>query len=74
MKNVQITLPDDLARDAAALGLLEAEAFEALVRNWLIRQKANTTERALVCNAALTSQPALTAIWNDPKDNVYNTL
>ena len=33
MKNVQITLPDDLARDAAEVGLLSGENLEQLLRD-----------------------------------------
>lgn len=33
MKNVQITLPDDLARDAAEAGLLSGENLEQLLRD-----------------------------------------
>lgn len=74
MKNVQITLPDDLARDAAAAGLLETEALEALLRDCLEQREADTADRALVRNASQSSQPALTAIWNNSEDDVYNAL
>ena len=74
MKNVQITLPDDLARDAAAAGLLETEALETLLRDCLEQREADAADRTLVRNAARSSQPALTAIWNNPEDDVYNAL
>jgi len=38
MTTVQITLPDDLAREAANAGLLSAEAIEAMLREQLRRQ------------------------------------
>ncbi len=39
MKNVQISLPDDLARDAAEAGLLAPETLQAVLRDCL-RQRA----------------------------------
>ena len=45
MKNVQISLPDDLARDAADAGLLAPETLEAVFRDCL-RQRAITGIRA----------------------------
>jgi hypothetical protein len=39
MKNVQISLPDDLARDAAEAGLLAPDAMQAVLRDCL-RQRA----------------------------------
>jgi hypothetical protein len=75
MKNVQISLPDDLARDAAAAGLLESEVLEAMLRDCLEqREKSGYMDRDLVRNATLASMPALSAIWNNPEDDVYNAL
>ena len=39
MKNVQISLPDDLARDAAEAGLLDPAQLEALLRASLKQMK-----------------------------------
>jgi hypothetical protein len=50
MKIVQISLPDDLARDA------------------------DSSDGAITRAAALTSAPALAAIWNNPEDAVYDAL
>ena len=75
MKNVQISLPDDLVRDATAAGLLESEVLEAVLRDCLEqREKSGAMDRDLVRNAALASMPALNAIWNNPEDDVYNAL
>ncbi len=74
MKNVQITLPDDLARDAAAAGLLETEALETLLRDCLEQREADAADRTLVRNATRSSQHALAAIWNNPEDAVYVAL
>jgi len=40
MTTVQITLPDQLARDAQAAGLLSAEAIEQLLREAIERRAA----------------------------------
>lgn len=40
MTTVQITLPDQLARDAQAAGLLSAEAMEKLLREAMERRAA----------------------------------
>ena len=74
MAIIEFSLPDDLADDADALGLFEPEIFEALVRNWLMRQKANATDSEPVHNAPLTCRPELTAIWNNPDDDAYDAL
>ena len=73
VKNVQITLSDDLARDAAEAGLLEAEAFATLLRKRL-KQIAETTDAALVRNEALATQSTLTPTWINPDDDAYNAL
>lgn len=40
MTTVQITLPDELAQQAASAGLLSAEAMETMLREQLRRQAA----------------------------------
>lgn len=75
MKNVQIFLPDDLARDAAAAGLLESEVLEAVLRDCLKQHaKSGRLDRDLVRNATLASMPLLNAVWNNPEDDIYNAL
>ena len=75
MKNVQISLPDDLARDAAAAGLLESEVLEAVLRDCLEqRERSGAMDRDLVHNATLASVPLLNAVWNNPEDDIYNAL
>lgn len=73
MKNVQVSLPDDLARDAA--GLLESEVLEAVLRDCLEqREKSGARDRELVHNATMASMPAMSAIWNNPDDEAYNAF
>ena len=75
MKNVQISLSDDIARDAAAAGLLTSEVLEAVLRDCLEqREKNGLMDHDLVCYATLASMPELSAIWNNPEDDVYNAL
>jgi post-segregation antitoxin (ccd killing protein) len=45
MTTVQITLPDDLAQDAQAAGLLTSQALEVMLRERL-RQQAGESLRA----------------------------
>ena len=73
MKNVQVSLPDDLARDAE--GLLESEVLEAVLRDCLEqREKSGARDRELVHNATMASMPAMSAIWNNPDDEAYNAF
>ncbi len=75
MKEVRISLPDDLARDAAAAGLLESEMLESVLRDCLEqREKSVVFDRELVRNATMASQRALSAVWDNPADDVYNAL
>ncbi len=75
MKNVQISLPDDLARDAAEAGLLDSEALQAVLRDCLRKMEAEqSNERELVSNAGLTSTPSFAKIWNNSDDDVYDAL
>jgi hypothetical protein len=75
MKIVQISLPDDLARDAAEAGLLDSAQLEALLRASLKQIEGTaSSERAITRAAALTSAPVLAAIWNNPEDAVYDAL
>lgn len=75
MKIVQISLPDDLARDAAEAGLLDPGQLEALLRASLKQiDDAHSSDGAITRAAALTSAPALAAIWNNPEDAVYDAL
>lgn len=75
MKIVQISLPDDLARDAAQAGLLGPAQMEALLRASL-KQLDNepSSARAMTHAATLTSAPAFSAIWNNPEDSVYDAI
>jgi predicted flap endonuclease-1-like 5' DNA nuclease len=75
MKNVQISLPDDLARDAALAGLLDPAQIEALLRASLKQMDDMlSSDGTITREAALTSAPALAAIWNNPEDAVYDAL
>ena len=75
MKNVQISLPDDLARDAAEAGLLDPAQLEALLRASLKQMEdALSSDGALTRAAAMTSAPAFAAIWNNAEDAVYDVL
>jgi hypothetical protein len=75
MKNVQISLPDDLARDAAEAGLLDPAQLEALLRASLKQmENALSTDNAITRAAALTSASAFAAIWNNTEDAVYDAL
>ncbi len=75
MKIVQISLPDDLARDAAEAGLLDPAHMEALLRASLKQMDdASSSDNATTRTAALTSGPAFAAIWKNPEDAVYDAL
>jgi hypothetical protein len=75
MKIVQISLPDDLARDAAEAGLLDPVQLEALLRASLKQMDdASSSDSAITRAATLTSAPAFAAIWNNPEDAVYDAL
>ena len=54
MATVQITLPDDLARDLAASGLLEPQVIEAILRD---RQRATRIADLARIRAALKANP-----------------
>jgi hypothetical protein len=66
-------LPDDLARDAAAAGLLDPAQLEILLRESL-RQMENalSSDDSIARAGALTSAPAFAAIWNNSEDAVYD--
>ncbi len=75
MKNVQISLPDDLARDATEAGLLDPVQLEALLRASLKQiEEAGTADRALTRAAAAASTPNFAAIWNNSDDADYDAL
>lgn len=75
MKNVQIFLPDDLARDAEAAGLLDPAQMEALLRASLKQiESALASDNAITRAASLASAPAFAAIWSNPEDAVYDAL
>jgi predicted flap endonuclease-1-like 5' DNA nuclease len=75
MKIVQISLPDDLARDAAEAGLLDSAQMEALLRASLKQMDDTLSSYGRITRAAaLTSAPALAAIWNNPEDAAYDAL
>ena len=75
MKIVQISLPDDLARDAAEAGLLDPAQLEVLLRASLKQMDdALSSDGTITRAATLTSAPAFAAIWNNPEDAVYDAL
>ena len=51
MTNVQITLPEELAKSAASAGLLSSEAMEAMLREQL-RRRAGRNLQALWGNGS----------------------
>ena len=59
MKNVQITLPDDLARDAAEAGLLSGPNLEQLLREAMKALRKNNLRAAMNRMAAVQSAPAM---------------
>lgn len=75
MKTVQISLPDDLARDAAQAGLLGPAQMEALLRASLKQlDDEPSSARAMTRAATLISAPTFAAIWNNPEDSVYDAI
>ena len=75
MKNIQIALPDDLARDAAEAGLLDSVQLEAMLRASLKQiEDGLSSDNALGRAAAMTSATAFAGIWNNPEDAVYDAL
>jgi hypothetical protein len=75
MKVVQISLPDDLARDAAEAGLLDPVQIEGLLRATLKQMDdASSADGAITRAAVVTSAPAFAAIWNNPEDAVYDAI
>lgn len=54
MATVQITLPDDLAKDLAEAGLLEPQAIEAMLRD---RLRATHTANFAKMRAVLRANP-----------------
>ena len=59
MTTVQITLPDQLALDAQAAGLLSAEAMERLLREAMERRAAVDQLFAAMDRAAAADLPGL---------------
>ncbi len=59
MKNVQITLPDDLARDAAEVGLLSGENLEQLLRDGVKTLRKSNLRQAMDRMAETSSGPAM---------------
>ena len=59
MKNVQITLPDDLARDAAEVGLLSGENLEQLLRDAVRSLRKGSLRKAMDRMAATSTGPAM---------------
>jgi len=59
MTNVQITLPDDLARKADTAGLLSPEAMEAMLRDQLRRRAGEELQAMWQCGPADTLTPEL---------------
>ena len=75
MKNIQIVLPDDLARDAAEAGLLDSVQLEAMLRASLKQMEDGLLSDNVFARAAtMTSATAFAAIWNNPEDSVYDAL
>jgi hypothetical protein len=59
MKNVQLSLPDDLARDAAAAGLLSDANLEHLLREAMRALRKDNLRNAMVRMAASPVEPAM---------------
>lgn len=59
MKNVQITLPDDLARDAAEVGLLSDENMEQLLRDAIRSLRKSGLRKAMNRMAETSSGPTM---------------
>lgn len=59
MKNVQITLPDDLARDAADAGLLSGANLEQLLREAVKTLRKNNLRDAMERMAKTPSEFAM---------------
>ncbi len=59
MKNVQISLPDDLARDAAEAGLLSDSNLEQLLRDAICEQRKSALRGAMDRMAASPSVAAM---------------
>jgi hypothetical protein len=59
MKNVQITLPDDLAHDAAEAGLLSSANLEQLLREAMTALRKNNLRDAMDRMAAVPSEPVM---------------
>lgn len=60
MTNVQISLPDELARDAQAAGLLSSDALEKLLREAIERRTAVDRMFAAMDRAAAAELPEMT--------------
>ena len=59
MKNVQITLPDDLARDVADVGLLSGDYLERLLRDAVKASRKSNLRAAMDRMADSSSGPAM---------------
>ena len=59
MKNVQITLPDDLARDAAEIGLLSGDNLEQLFRDAVKASRKSNLRAAMDRITDNSSGPAM---------------
>ena len=59
MKNFQITLPDDLARDAAEVGLLSGDNLEQLFRDALKASRKSSLRAAIHRMADNSLGPAM---------------
>ena len=59
MKNVQITLPDDLARDAAEVGLLSGDNLEQLLRDAVRTLRKSNLRQAMDRMAESSTGPAM---------------
>jgi hypothetical protein len=63
MKNIQITLPDDLAHDVAEAGLLSGANLEQLLREAVTTLRKDSLRNAMDRMAAVPSEPVMS-----PKD------
>lgn len=59
MKNVQITLPDDLARDVAEAGLLSGENLEQVFREAMKNLRKNNLRKAMDRMTETSSGPTM---------------
>jgi hypothetical protein len=77
MTTVEISLPDSLAKEAAAAGLFAPESIERMVRE-AIRRRARASEKlkGLPPERVATgaAEPAFARLWENDADAAYDKL